>query len=56
MSKTKSTILSCLFIALNFGAQAAATTTASEYRQLGLLYRQQGCQQEAIAAIYKKSV
>ncbi|RUT05188.1 hypothetical protein DSM106972_040090 [Dulcicalothrix desertica PCC 7102] len=55
MYKTKSTILSCLFIALNFCTQAAATTTASEYRQLGLLYRQQGRQQEAIAAM-KKSV
>lgn len=53
MYKTKSTILSCLFIALNFGAEAAATTTASEYRQLGLLYRQQGRQQEAIAVMQK---
>lgn len=53
MYRTKSTILSCLFIALSFGAQAVAATTASEYRQLGLLYRQQGRNQEAIAAMQK---
>lgn len=53
MHRMKSKILTCFFIAFNFGAPAVAANSASEYRQLGLLYRQQGRNKEAIAAMRK---
>lgn len=54
MYQIKSTIITSLFVALNcFMFPTIAANSASEYRQLGLLYRQQGRYQEAITAMSK---
>ena len=53
-SKTKSAIITCLFLTFAFSTPlAAAATKASDYRQLGLSYRQQGRYSEAIKAMEK---
>ncbi|MBF2066036.1 MAG: tetratricopeptide repeat protein [Calothrix sp. C42_A2020_038] len=53
MHQTKSIVLACFFMAFTFSNSVVAANTASEYRQLGLLYRKQGRNQEAIAAMRK---
>ena len=51
---TKSTILTSLFLTFAFICPSvSAATTASDYRLLGLSYRQQGRMAEAIAAMQK---
>ncbi len=53
-AKIISGMCSCLFLSFAFiSPLASAATTASEYRQMGLLYRQQGRYAQAIAAMQK---
>jgi tetratricopeptide (TPR) repeat protein len=51
--KTISAVITCLFLSFTISAPYAAATKAGDYRQLGLLYRQQGRYTEAIAAMEK---
>jgi tetratricopeptide (TPR) repeat protein len=46
-------ICTCLFLTFALITPSRAATSASEYRQLGLQYRQQGRYSEAIAAMQK---
>lgn len=53
-AKIKSGVCSCLFLAFAFiSPSVSAANTASDYRQLGLLYRQQGQYPKAIQAMEK---
>ena len=53
-AKITSGICGCLFLTFaSISPSAVAATTASEYRQLGLLYRQQGQYPQAITAMQK---
>lgn len=54
MLKQNLAILACLLLNLSFSTELAiAAPKASEYRQLGLLYRQQGRYSQAIEAMQK---
>lgn len=53
-AKITTGICGCLFLSFAFiSPLVSAATTASEYRQMGLLYRQQGQYSQAIAAMQK---
>ncbi len=53
MLKVKTITLACLFLSLVFNVKAAKATSAGEYRQQGLAYRQQGNYLSAIETMEK---